>query len=81
MISMFTRTARALRSTLESIRMPCSVNARRMLADHEELAGKLAEMERRYDRRFKPVFAAIREVITPRGRERRRIGFEAREGE
>jgi hypothetical protein len=48
-----------------------------MLDTHEELASKLAELERKYDRQFKIVFDAIRELMTPPEKPRPRIGFHA----
>ena len=42
------------------------VRLRQMLASHVELAGKLAELEKRYDAQFRQVFAAIRALMEPR---------------
>ncbi len=74
MLSSVLRSGRAVRVNIEIMR--AFVRLRRLLADHEELA-----MERKYDRRFKAVFAAIREVMAPREGERRRIGFGAGGGD
>jgi len=42
----------------------------------EDLARKLATLERKYDAQFKIVFDAIRELMTPPGPEEKRpIGF------
>ena len=56
------------------------VRLRGVLAAHDELAAKLAELERRCDRKFEVVFQAIREIIArpPGPQERRRIGFSSR---
>jgi hypothetical protein len=52
------------------------VRLREMLATHKDLARKLAEMEKKYDRQFKVVFDAIRDLMTPApSSSRRRIGF------
>ena len=53
------------------------VRLRKVLETHEELAGKLAELEQRYDQQFQIVFQAIREILTAPEAEpdRRRIGF------
>jgi hypothetical protein len=55
--------------------MRAFVRLRRMLASNEELARKLAALERKYDAQFKVVFDAIRELMTPPAPKRRRIGF------
>jgi hypothetical protein len=39
------------------------VRLRELLSTHQDLAGKLVELERRYDRQFKAVFDAIRELM------------------
>jgi hypothetical protein len=41
------------------------VRLRRILASHAELAGKLKNLERKYDRQFKVVFDAIRKIMNP----------------
>ncbi len=46
-----------------------------MLASNEELARKLAALEKKYDAQFKVVFEAIRELMSPPTQKRRRIGF------
>lgn len=55
------------------------VKLREMLATHTELARKLEALEMKYDEQFKVVFDAIRALMTPEVREKRRIGFEVRE--
>ena len=53
------------------------IRIRTILAAHKELAGKLEELERKYDARFKVVFEAIRRLMRPELPEppRRPIGF------
>ena len=52
------------------------VHLRQMLSSHAELARKLAALERKYDRQFKVVFDAIRALMKPPEKPRkRRIGF------
>ncbi len=46
-----------------------------MLASNEELARKLAALERKYDTQFKVVFDAIRELMSRPTVKRRLIGF------
>jgi hypothetical protein len=55
------------------------VRLRQLLATHAALARKLAELENKYDDRFKVVFEAIRELMTPEEPSpKRRIGFRAK---
>jgi phosphate uptake regulator len=51
------------------------VRLRLLLASNAELARKLEELELKYDRQFKLVFDAIRELMTPAEPKRRQIGF------
>ena len=53
---------------------------RQMLASNEDLARKLAALERKYDAQFKSVFDAIRQLMAPQTPpKRRRIGFNREE--
>jgi hypothetical protein len=51
------------------------VRLRQMLASNAELASKLAELEKKYDRQFKVVFDAIRQLMAPPVSPRKEIGF------
>lgn len=64
---------RAVRASVEIVR--AFANLRRLLASDALLARKLDELERKYDRQFKVVFDAIRELMTQPTPERRQIGF------
>lgn len=55
------------------------IRLRELLATHKDLAQKLAEMERKYDRRFKVVFEAIRQLIAPAEKPKKQIGFRVEE--
>ncbi len=77
MLSSVLHSPRAVRVNVEIMR--AFVRIRRMLASHEDLARKLAEMERRYDAQFKVVFDAIRELMAPLPPRRRPIGFRVEE--
>ena len=80
MLSSVLRSQRAVQVNIQIMRT--FVNLRRMLATHEALARKLTALERKYDRQFKVVFDAIRELMTPpEPKKRRRIGFGKREKE
>ena len=67
------KTPMAIHASLQVVRT--FVRLRRMLADHKELARKLAALESKYDHQFKVVFDAIRELMTPPEKPRRKIGF------
>jgi hypothetical protein len=74
MLSSVLRSRRAVLVNIEIMRT--FVRLRRILATHEELARKLASLERRYDKQFKLIFDAIREIMTPKDPpKRRQIGF------
>jgi hypothetical protein len=52
------------------------IRLRDIMATHKALAEKLAQMEQKYDRKFKVVFDAIRELMAPPiSSSRRQIGF------
>ncbi|MCL5883914.1 MAG: ORF6N domain-containing protein [Deltaproteobacteria bacterium] len=55
--------------------MRAFVRMRRLLVSHEELAHKLNALEKKYDEQFRVVFDAIRALMEPPKRPRRRIGF------
>jgi hypothetical protein len=58
------------------------VRLREMMATHKELAFKLVELEERlegHDEQIQNIFEAIRQLMTPPERERKRIGFEAKQ--
>jgi hypothetical protein len=50
-----------------------------MLASNEDLARKLAALEKKYDAQFRVVFDAIRELMTPPESKKRKIGFLVKE--
>jgi hypothetical protein len=55
------------------------VRLRQMLESHESLARKIEEMEKRYDQQFQVVFDAIRALMKPPDKPKRKIGFEIKE--
>ena len=73
MLSSVLGSKRALRVNIEIMR--AFVRLRRLLASNEELARKLAALEKKYDAQFKVVFDAIRELMIPPEPKRNRIGF------
>ncbi len=74
MLSSVLRSQRAVMVNLGIMR--AFVRLRQMLVSHRSLARKLAEMEKRYDAQFKVVFDAIRELMEPAKKPRKRIGFQ-----
>lgn len=61
MLSSVLRSARAVKVNIGIMRT--FVRLRQLLASHADLERRLAELERKYDRRFKAVFQAIRELM------------------
>ena len=73
MLSTVLRSRRAVLVNIEIMRT--FVRLRQLMAGNSELARKLNELEKRYDRQFKAVFDAIRELMQPMAKARRPIGF------
>ena len=79
MLSSVLRSKRAVQVNIAIMR--AFVKLREMVAAHKELAGKLAELERRvasHDGHIKSLFDAIRQLMEPAKPRPRRIGFQAR---
>jgi hypothetical protein len=76
MLSSVLRSKRAVRVNIEIMR--AFVRLRQMLASNAELARKLDALERKYDAQFKVVFDAIRQLMTPPERKKKKIGFLSR---
>ena len=77
MLSSVLRSPRAVLVNVEVMR--AFVRPRQMLATHEELARKIAELEKTYDSRFAVVFDVLMELMKPPvlpGKERK-LGFDA----
>ena len=77
MLSSVLRSERAILVNVEIMR--AFVRLREMLQSHADLARKLAALEKKYDAQFRVVFDAIRELMQPPGKPRRRIGFDEEE--
>ena len=73
MLSSVLRSDRAVQVNILIVRT--FVRLRQLLATHRDLAEKLGEMERRYDKQFKTVFEVLRQLMKPPAPPRRRIGF------
>jgi len=74
MLSSVLRSERAVAVNVEVMR--AFVRLRAMLVGHEDLARKLAALERKYDAQFRVVFDAIRDLMAPPSKPRRPIGFD-----
>jgi hypothetical protein len=73
MLSSVLRSKSAIAVNVQIIRT--FVRLRQLLASNAELAKKLEYLERKYDRQFKVVFDAIRELMTPPEAKKKHIGF------
>jgi hypothetical protein len=73
MLSSVLRSQRAVLVNVEIMR--AFVRLRELINSHTMLAKKIAELEKRYDHKFKVVFDAIFELMNPPKRETRCIGF------
>ena len=73
MLSSVLRSSRAVQVNVEIMR--AFVRLRRILAENAGLAGRLDELERKYDVQFKVVFDTIRQLMLPPEPKKKRIGF------
>jgi hypothetical protein len=76
MLSSVLNSDRAVRVNIEITR--AFVKLRQMLASNSELSRRLDELEGKYDRQFKMVFDAIRQLMAPTPPDRKQIGFRSR---
>jgi len=70
-------TPRAIEASIFVVR--AFVKLIEMLATHKELERKLIDLEQKYDEQFKVVFKAIRALMSPPEKPRKKIGFEVKE--
>ncbi len=73
MLSSVLRSKRAIQVNIAIMR--AFVKLRQFAVSHAELAKKLKVLEKKYDAQFKVVFEAIRQLMTPPGKPKRKIGF------
>lgn len=73
MLSSVLNSQRAIQVNIQIMRTFTKI--RELLATHKELKQKLDEMEKKYDHQFKIVFDAIKCLIEPAQKSRKRIGF------
>jgi hypothetical protein len=75
MLSSVLNSERAISVNIEIMR--AFVKLRQLLASNSELGRRLDELESKYDKQFKIVFVAIRELMTKPVSDRKEIGFRA----
>jgi len=78
MLSSVLKSDRAIDVNVEIMR--AFVRLRQLLATHTDLARKLTALEQKYDDQFRVVFDAIRALMAPPEKPRKKIGFEVKEG-
>ena len=74
MLSSVLRSRRAILVNIET--MWIFVRLSEILMTHKDLTRRLDDLERSYDAQFRVVFDAIRQLMNPENRRKRRIGFE-----
>jgi len=75
MLSSVLRSKRAIQVNIQIMR--AFTQLRRMLAGYEELKNKIDSMEKKYDKSFRAVFDAIKQLLEIESRPKREIGFTA----
>ena len=76
MLSSVLNSERAIVVNIEIMR--AFVKLRQLLASNTELARRLDELESKYDKQFKIIFEAIRQLMSTPVRDRKEIGFRSR---
>ncbi len=77
MLSSVLNSDQAINVNIEIIR--AFVRLRQMSTAHKDIERKLAALEKKYDRQFKVIFDAIRALMKPPEKPRKKIGFEVKE--
>jgi hypothetical protein len=73
MLSSVLRSSRAISVNIEVVR--AFVYLRQIISEHADLAKRIDELEELYDGKFQIVFDAIRGLIQPPAKEKKRIGY------
>jgi hypothetical protein len=79
MLSSVLNSKRAIQVNIQIMRT--FTRFRETLFTHKELQRKIDEMENKYDQQFRIVFDAIRELMAPPAKARRKIGFGGKYGQ
>ena len=75
-VAMLSSVLRSKRAITVNIEIMCAfVKLRQLLASNTELARRLDALESKYDKQFKVVFVAIRQLMTKPVKDRKEIGF------
>lgn len=77
MLSSVLNSERAIKVNIEIMRS--FVRLRQMLSSNAELARKLVALEKKYDIQFRAVFDAIRQLMAPPVKPKRRIGVHSKD--
>ena len=77
MLSSILNSKRAIQVNIQIMR--AFTMLREILGTHEELRRKLEDMEKKYDSQFKVVFEAIKHLMAPPAKPKRKIGFDLKE--
>ncbi len=77
MLSSVLKSKRAVQVNIAIIRV--FVRFREMLASHKDLAGRLEELEKKYDAQFQVVFDVMRRFMEPSESNKKKIGFRLKE--
>ena len=77
MLSSILKSKQAIQVNIEIMR--AFVRLRQMLGANRDLEARLDVLEERYDEQFKVVFDAIRALMDPPEKPRKKIGFEVKE--
>ncbi len=75
MLSSVLNSERAIQVNIQIMRT--FTKLREMLVTHKDLQKKIEAMERKYDKQFKVVFDALRELIAPPEKPKGKIGFKS----
>ena len=73
MLSSVLKSEKAIQVNIEIMRT--FVNLREMISTHKELSKKLNTLEKKYDSQFKVVFDAIKQLMTPPIKPKKKIGY------
>jgi len=73
MLANVLKSSRAIKMSIAIIRT--FIKLREIAITHKDLQQKIEAMEKKYDKQFRVVFEAIRKLLTPPERPKRRIGF------
>jgi hypothetical protein len=73
MLSSVLKSKRAIFVNIQIMRI--FTKMRKMLSSNEELKGKIESIEKKYDKQFRIIFDAIKQLLTDEEKPKKRIGF------